>query len=85
MLDRKTRFKKTTTEIEMETFTTHRSWRMCVAASSSAGLVKTECRQSFKTALLGLWVECFGVPRLSPDWFIQTQKSGVLVSPTGLI
>lgn len=31
-------------------------------------------------ALLGSWVECFGVLGLRPDWLTQTRKHWVLVS-----
>lgn len=24
-------------------------------------------------------MECFGIPRLSPDWSVETRESGVLV------
>lgn len=31
------------------------------------------------------WLECFGFSRLRLDWSIQIQKSGILVSPMGVL
>lgn len=33
--------------------------------------------------LIGSWMECFGVPRLRPDYSIQTKKCGALVNSAG--
>lgn len=33
----------------------------------------------------GLWVKCFGVPRLKPDWSIHIKTSEVLISFMGFL
>ena len=42
--------------------------------------VKAECRQRGRPwgifLYQGLWVECFGLPRLGLDWLIQAERVG---------
>lgn len=67
---------QTLTEIEIVKFVTHRSWKYLACLEESCMEVKTVQREAGPGArvLLGLQVECFGVPRPKPDWSIQTKE-----------
>lgn len=74
----------------MEKVLTYRSWRLGTACLHGRhGEVKagyTEKRQDLGTCLHDVHgLECFGVPRLRPDWSLQTKTSRAVVSSVGLL
>lgn len=52
---------------------------------NKSGCSQRERQDLGHMTLLGLWVECFGVHRLSPNRSIQIKKSRILVSSTGVL
>ena len=73
--------------IEIENFITHRSWKnypACLKESHGRSRQKTNRGRTWGTCLFsGQQVECFGVPKLKPDY--SNQKSRILVSHRGVL
>lgn len=69
--------------IEIEKFIIYRSWRRYVAClQGPQRAVKARCGQDLgHMPLLG--PKCFEVPRLRPDWSIQSKKNRILLASWG--